>query len=179
MVTHVCFSVWGSSPTALRTFVLSVGGVYLLGLLTLGLAVWCASAKACAQCEGCHVWAKAWELLFQIQPPNRRHRGWAPGCSRSVANLWSLRDMKKKSLFIVVSSWEWEDHYFIEADWFKLLVQKEICKELMTECLWEKILLWFWSDFLKILVVKPREREMHKHLIFISNILSPKQNPWS
>ena len=112
---------------------LPVGGLCLPASLTLGLATWCALAKACVQCEGCHVWAKAWELLFQIQSPNRRRL--SSRLNRSGANLQSLRDMKKKSLFIVVSSWEWEDHYFIQADWFKLLVQKEICKKLMTECL--------------------------------------------
>ena len=144
---NFCASCWGT-----------VGGLCLPASLTLGLATWCALAKACVQCEGCHVWAKAWELLFQIQSPNRRRL--SSRLNRSGANLQSLRDMKKKSLFIVVSSWEWEDHYFIQADWFKLLVQKEICKKLMTECLWEKNLHWFWSDFLKILLVKPREREM-------------------
>lgn len=81
------------------------------------------------------------------------------GLSSRLQQIWSQpvipKDMKKKSLFIVVSSWEWEDHYFIQADWFKFLVQKEIRKKLMTV---GKNLHWFWSDFLKILVVKPRER---------------------
>lgn len=140
--------------------------------LTLGLAMWCALAEHVCNVKGAMSEQKHRNALSDSVPNQKTQ-----GLSSRLQQFWSQpvipkNTLKKEIIVCVVSSWEWEDHYFIQADWFKFLVQKEICKKL-AGYLWEKKTHWFWSDFLKIQVVKPRGRES----VETSNIHYPIFSP--